>query len=198
LVELLVSITITVIIIIPLLVFITDISSEIWFSNKKTEIISEIYNIEDKILEIKWKYLSGVILINNNSWSWSDVLLLRTKNWETKKEWYIFAQINYNNLLIDWSWNIDNIWEKYLAYRKISSTELTELESNPNNVYNYKFHLDKVFKWILLNNFQLDYYNNNSILELSFFNFINYDWIWLIKKYSEIKKSEIQKYILNF
>ena len=198
LVELIISIFILAIIILPLLILISDTYSEINHSNIRTENISKIYEIRDKISNIKWEYLSWSILINNNIWNGSDVLLFRTEVWDPNKKWYIFAQVDYNTLKIDWSLNINNIWEKYFAYRKISETELIELELNPNKVYDYKFNLDKIFKWIIIKNFQIDYFNNKKILELSIDIYKTFNKSSLIEEYTEVKKQDLEKFILNF
>jgi len=56
--ELIVSITITIIILVPLLLFVSNISKEISDSNKEVEIITHLYEIENKIKEIKSIYSS--------------------------------------------------------------------------------------------------------------------------------------------
>lgn len=197
LVELIISLTITIIVIVPLLIFITNISSEIHYSNKQANSISKIYEIEDKISEISWEYLSWSIFINNSSSSGSDVLLFKTTPSESIKEWYIFAQINMNDMKIDWNTNIDNIWEKYFAYRKISETQLNIIEADSSEIYDLKFNLSEVFVWLILKDFQVENYNN-KILELNFFNYIEYKNSSSIKKYTEVPQNNIERFILNF
>ena len=197
LIELIISITITVIIIVPLIIFISDVSSEINYSNTQIKNFSKISEIEKKISEIKWEYLSAILLIDNQSWSGSDVLLFRTSELDIKKEWYIFAQIDIDTLKIDTNQNINNIWEKYFAYRKISETELSQLDIDPNEVYDYSFHLDKIFTSFILKDFQVEFYNSN-ILELSLYNYVNYNKKSLLENYSEVPKNDIKEFILNF
>ena len=198
LVELIITITITVIVIVPLTLFISKIYFEINNSNKKTNSLIVINDIKNKIDKINEKYLSWIVLIDNIKWSWSDILLFKSHSWAVNKSWYIFAQIDLETLKIDSNNNVENIWEKYFAYRKISNLELIDLETTPNNVYNYIFHLDKIFRWVILKDFQVTPYNNWEILELFFSTYINYSKTSLLQKYNEVKKKNLYNFILTF
>ena len=168
LVELVVSIILSSIIFLFLMNFISKTFSEISYSNNKSKIIMEIYDFEDTIKNIREIYNSGAILKNNPSGTGSDILLLRTSILENKKEWYIIAMISNDLLTIDWNTNVDNIWDKVLAYKKISSYELGLLSWDINEVYNFKFNRDKVFENIKLKDLQLEKYNTWAILRLKF------------------------------
>jgi len=197
-IELIISITITIIIIWWIMVFISSLSSEIEYSTKKTNIITEISDIENKIDEIKSKYTSWIILIDNESWTGSDVLLFRKNIWDDIQDWYILAQIDFNNKVIDWSWNVDNIWKKVLGFRKISETELITIDSNPLEIYNYTFHLDNIFKNITLKDFQVSFYNSGDIWEIELYINTDYRYNNSSLKYSEITNENIEKFIFNF
>ena len=139
LVELIVAITISSIILLFLMNFISKVFGEISYSNKKTDAIKKIYSIENQFQNIEEVYSSWDILIDNNTASGADVLIFRNNanNW-----WYIVGIVDKNTFKLDWVNNVSTIWEKLLAFRKISSQELSELNSTPNKVYNYKFNLD--------------------------------------------------------
>jgi hypothetical protein len=49
--------------------------------------------------------------------------------------------VNKDTMSLDKSSNIDIYGEKYLAYRKVSDIEISELKSTPNKVYDYNFYL---------------------------------------------------------
>jgi len=197
-IELIISITITIIIIWWIMVVISSLSSEIEYSTKKTNIITEISDIENKIDEIKSKDTSWIILIDNESWTGSDVLLFRKNIWDDIQDWYILAQIDFNNKVIDWSWNVDNIWKKVLGFRKISETELITIDSNPLEIYNYTFHLDNIFKNITLKDFQVSFYNSGDIWEIELYINTDYRYNNSSLKYSEITNENIEKFIFNF
>lgn len=198
LVELIVSIILSSIIFLFLMNFISKTFSEISYSNNKSKIIMEIYDFEDTIKNIREIYNSGAILKDNPSGTGSDILLLRTSNSENKKEWYIIAMISNDLLTIDWSGNVDNIWDKVLAYKKISDYEMNLLSWDINEVYNFKFNRDKVFENIKLKDLQLDVYNTWAIFEARFYlnPFYRKKLNW--EKYSEIWTSEIEEIVLNF
>jgi len=198
LVELVISILITVIILIPLITFISETNNEISSSQEKTKAQKIIFDIKYKIWDIKQEYLSGEILIDNDSASWSDVLVFKTIPSETKKAWYAFGLVDYDSLKLDWKNSIDNIWEKYFWYRKLSETELNELDSNPDKIYDYKFHRDKIFKWLVLKNFQVEKYNDN-IYELIFEQYTDFSKSSQKKSYKkEVPKKFIEKFILDY
>lgn len=197
-VELIVALVLSSIIFLFLMNFISKTFEEISYSKNKTKIITQLYEVNDTVKDIREKYSSWDILIDNSEGTWSDILLFRTGSGETKKQWYIFAMISNDNLVIDWSWNVDNLSNKVFAYKKLSSHELDLLSSDINNVYNFKFNRDKVFKDIKLKDFQLEKYNSWAIFEAKFFINPSYrkklDW----QKYSEIGTDKIEEIVLDF
>jgi len=196
--ELIVSITITIIILVPLLLFVSNISKEISDSNKEVEIITHLYEIENKIKEIKSIYSSWYLLIDNDKWTWADVFLFRTKSWEVNKGWYIFTMVNLNTLNIDSNNNVPNIDRKVFAYREISWTQLDIITTTPSKVYDYIFNLDETYKNIILKDFQVDIYNWWNILEFNLFIYPFYSTNTIKTKYSDVPGSEIKRFIINF
>lgn len=197
-VELIIAILISAIILVFLMSYLADTFNEIAYSNKKTKVLINLYEIENKLKSLKWSYLSGEILKDNSEWVWSDIILLKTIPWEPKPWWYIFAQVDKNTLKVDPNNNVDIIWEKVLAHRKISWNELAELLVNWNKIYEYQFNLDETFPDILLKDFQAKTYNSWSIFEVSLY--VNLDYIPESNgnKFSNIWNNEIEKIIFNF
>ncbi len=172
LVELIISIIISAIILLFLTNFIADSFNEISYSNKEAKILTKLYEIKDKLKIIKQQYLTWSILKN---WSWgitSDIILFKTLPWEPKQWWYIIAIVNKDTLKIDSENNVWIIWPKVLWYRKISSSELSSLDST--NVYDLKFNQDEIFPDIFLKDLQASFYNSGSILDMNLY--INLDY----------------------
>jgi len=65
LVELIVAVTISAIILLFLMSFIADTFNEIAYSNKKTKLLINLYEVEDRFKTLKQQYLSGIILKDN-------------------------------------------------------------------------------------------------------------------------------------
>jgi len=197
LVELIVSIILSSIILLFLMNFISKTFFEISYSKNKTKIISHIYDFENEIWDLREKYSSWIILINNEYWIWSDVFLLKTNN-DIEKWWILIAQVNLDWLLIDWKEQVDIIWNKALGLRKINKEELSDLSNNPDNVYTYKFNVDEVYKDIKIMDIQVDLFESWNIIEMSFFiNPLykkNQNW----NRYSEKWTNNIEKIVLNF
>lgn len=198
LVELVVAITISAIILLFLMNFIAWVFNEITYSKNKTKIITQIYEASDTIKELKQKYNSWSILIDNASWTWSDILLFRTWSWETEKKWFIVAMVSNDNLKIDWSWNVDIVWDKVLAYKKLSKKELDDLEVDSNKVYDFKFNRDKLFSDIKLKDFQVEKYNSWAIFEITLFINPSYKFENNGAKYSLLWDNKIEKVVLDF
>jgi hypothetical protein len=60
--------------------FVSKTFTEISYSKNKTKIITQIYEFEEIIKNIREKYNSGAILKNNSSGTGSDILLLRSSS----------------------------------------------------------------------------------------------------------------------
>ena len=193
LVELIVAITISSIILLFLMNFISKVFGEISYSNKKTDAIKKIYSIENQFQNIEEVYSSWDILIDNNTASGADVLIFRNNanNW-----WYIVGIVDKNTFKLDWVNNVSTIWEKLLAFRKISSQELSELNSTPNKVYNYKFNLDELIPDLFFKNLQVEKYNTGTILELQFEINLDFKKDFINKKYWNYWL-KIEKFILD-
>jgi len=196
LVELIVAVTISAIILLFLMSFIADTFNEIAYSNKKTKLLINLYEVEDRFKTLKQQYLSGIILKDNIEWVWSDIILLRTLPTEPIQWWYIFAQVEEDTLRIDNSSNVNTISKKVLGYRKISSSELLAL--NSTNVYDLKFNLDEIFPNIYLKDFQVELYNSWTIIQISLHVNLDYNIELNWWKYSNIWNESIEKIIFNF
>jgi len=195
-VELIVALILSSIIFLFLMNFISKTFLEILYSKNKTNIITQVYEFEDEIWDLREKYNSWFILVDNDSWTWSDIFLLRNDN--VNKWWYIVAQVNSELWVIDSSNNVDMIWNKVLALRKVSQEEIYNLLLVPNWVYYYKFNKDELYNNIKLKDLQIDLFNTWSLIEMTLdinpAYKIKLDW----EKYSEIWTNNIEKIVINF
>ena len=198
LVELIIAVFISAVILIIVMSYIADTFNEIATSSKKSKSLIQLYEAENKLKTLKSQYLSGSILINNSEWVWSDIVLLKTSPLEPNQSWYLFAQVDKNTLEVDPDDNVDNIWKKHLAFRKISSTEISELLSDSSEIYNYKFNLDELFLDILIKDFQVTEYSPWNIFEVSLSLNLDYNEKLDGSKFSEIWNDWIEKIIFNF
>lgn len=197
-VELIVALILSSIIFLFLMNFIAKTFEEMNYSKNKTTIISQIYDFQDTIEDLREKYNSWTILVDNDEWTWSDILLFRTSSWTIKEKWIIIAMVSNDTLFIDWANNVDNIGDKVLAYKKLSSQELNTLSSNINNIYDFKFNRDKTFKDIKLKDFQVEKYDSWSLFETRFFINPIYKKKMNSQKYSEIWTDKIEEVVLDF
>ena len=198
LVELILAITISAIVLLFLMNYLASIFDEISYTNKKTKLIISLYEVEYKIRTLRQKYLLSDILKDNLEWDWSDILILKTDPGEPEQWWYIFALIDKDTLKVDPNGNIDNISEKVLAHRKISSSELWELNTSPDKIYEYSFNRDEIFEDMILKDFQLNIYNWWKIIEVIIYSNIDYETETNWEKYSLLWNLKIEKIVFNF
>ncbi len=198
LVELILAITISAIVLLFLMNYLASIFDEISYTNKKTKLIISLYEVEYKIRTLRQKYLLSDILKDNLEWDWSDILILKTDPGEPEQWWYIFALIDKDTLKVDPNGNIDNISEKVLAHRKISSSELWELNTSPDKIYEYSFNRDEIFEDMILKDFQLNIYNWWKIIEVIIYSNIDYEKETNWEKYSVLWNLKIEKIVFNF
>ena len=93
--------------------------------------------------------------------------------------------------------NVDIIQKKYIGFRKISNQELSELNSNPDKVYDYKFNLDELIPDLVFKNLQVEKYNSWNILEIEMKLNIDYNENNYNEKYSNHPEIKIEKFILD-
>lgn len=148
--------------------------------------------------ELKGKYLSGSVLVNNPVWVGSDIILLRTLPTEAVQKGYIFALVDTSSSKIDTALNIPFVKAKFLWYRKLSSTEIAQVSVTPLSVYNYTFQLDEVFPDITYKDFQVESYNTGSLFDINLFMNLDYNPTFDGQKYSDIGTLKIERFSFTF
>ncbi len=193
-VELIISVVITAIIFMMLYFYISNSINTINISNDKTDVVSQYYEVYNDLAEIKLKYNSWELILDNNIWSWSDVLLLNNLD---NTEWILFWIIDKKTSLLV-LWNSHEIYgEKVFWYKKLSLSEISKIKSQVWDLQNISFRNSKMYDSVL-KDFQASFYNSWSILSLTF-DFLawynkNYEW----KKRKDINKNNYIEKKVNF
>lgn len=193
-VELIVSVTISVIIFIIIYSFVIDSLANLAISNKKALALSNFYDIYDTIWEYRNEYLYWSLIIDNPTWTWNDVALIRNYN---NDKWIIFWIIDKETMKIE-TWSLFNTYSyKVFWYKILSLSELTRIQTNTWEVYNISFQDAAIFD-TPTKAFQSDFFNSWSIflvnLDLLITHNPEYDW----KLWSDIPKSNYELFKLSF
>jgi hypothetical protein len=135
------------------------------------------------------------ILIDNESGTWSDVILLKNID---STEWVVFWVVDYDTLKLSQNADYSIYWNKTLWYRKLDTSEITSLEATSTGVYDLTFFPDKLYSWLKIKDFQTDFYNLGAIIDIKmdillYYNETN-DWILL----NSVNPSDIININLNF
>jgi len=167
------------------------IFDRIWEIENETIAFDNIYEITKQINDYKNIYNTWWILINSNTKS--DVFLMKN---QLQTEWILFWPINIYTYKLDIDNEINN--PKTFWFRKISSIEMTEVDSDSNVVFNYVFSKDNMFSDLKIQDLYINSYNSWSIFDLILVvdKKYNYSNIW--KNWSELDRSDLYKYNINF
>ena len=190
--EVIVATFISAIVLSFIFIFLSNISDWIANTKKEAKIISSFYDFTYKLNNYSNIYTSGSILINN-SWTWSDVFLMKDIEWENG---ILFWAINIDDLKIDTDTTIYE--NRVVWYRKISSDELADIDSDINNVYDYIFHEDNIFHDLKVYDFILISYNSWTIFDLSMI--VNLDFqnslVW--QSWADLPREDFKKFNIDF
>jgi hypothetical protein len=142
-------------------IFLSDISS--WIVDTKNEVLFmwKLYDFSYKLNNYRNVYNTWWILINNTS-SWSDVFILKDIEWNN-------AIILWTVRLSDKKLYTDNtIYEdRWIWFRRLSTTEQTEIVTNIANIYDYIFQEDQIYTDLKVQDLSFSSYNSWTIYEMN-------------------------------
>lgn len=176
-VELIVSITISVILLWGIFYFMSDTILWISRSSSQANFLKNFYGFTTILdtwdLEILYDY----------SDEWFDVWLLRSADWLTG---LIIWVVDLDTLQLSPVSMANTYHNSVLWYRVLSPQELSLVQSDPITIYDLNFFPDKLFSTFNLRDFQLESYNDGTNIEmvLNIFpfynsNFSGENWLWL-------------------
>jgi len=195
LIELIIAIFISVIVLFFVSSFIANVFNQIAYNNSEIKFINDLYVFENKLWVIRNIYSSGEVLVDNDTWTWTDIILLKS---DLKDDWYLISMVNLKNNKIDQNDNVNIINNKVLAVKKITQSQLNDLNSDSSKAYDYEFFDDELYKNILLKDLQANFFNSWAVLNLDLFTNIWYKENLKYEKFSENSDLIIDKYNLNF
>lgn len=158
LVELIVSITLSVIIMFIVFQFVSDWLKSMMQSNIRTQTLDESFIFRDKLFRyFRWWYTNAEII---STWTVNDVLLLTD---DDLSEGIVFWVVNRNTMMLekDYIYGDNVIW-----YRELSSVELSNTLSDNSYVYTLNFFNDKLFTKMRIKDFNATLYNDWELINI--------------------------------
>lgn len=162
LVELVISMTISVILFLIVFVFISDGMDELSYNTLKVWSIDESFEFKDTVSRIiRWWYNDIEVL----TWNTNHVLYLKNNDLTS---WVLIWVVNLNSKKIQ---QLYQYWDNYFWYRYLSESEISEIDLDNSKVYDKIFHDDKIFSLTIAKDFQVNFYNWQSIIDI-YYSFI--------------------------
>lgn len=193
--ELVVSTAIGAILLVFIFQFVTNTIQVLSETTRKARILTQFYGFIVKVDNYKNIFWSWNIVRDYLPGWWFDVVVL--KNYASTR-WVLFGIIDKDTLKLDPVINYNTFWKKYIWYRDLIAADLTAIQADPNSVYNYNFFEDKIYENVIIKDFQFDFYNTGTILDVDvgIFLWVGDDYNGL--NWNTIPKNDIYKVNLNF
>jgi len=169
-VELIVSITISVIILWGVFYFLANMINDLSFSNKKSNILSSFYTLWTKVNNYRNIFLSGWLAIDSSFLTWSDVVILKNND---NSYGVLFWVVNKDIMKIETPLDYLKYNDKTLGFRELTAEDLSGITSDVNTIYGLSFQGDKLFDFPL-KSFQADFYKSWTIMNVDFSFLVNY------------------------
>lgn len=188
-VELMVSITISVILLWGIFYFMSDTILGISRSSAQSDFLENFYGFTT-ILDT-----GNLEILHNYSDEWFDVAILKSINglswviiWVVDKQTLQLSPVDQSNI-----YHNSVLW-----YRSLSELEIINIESDSNVIYEYDFFPDKLFDTFNLRDFQLESYNSWSTVEMKLDIFPLYNPNFTGQNWNTLPQDEIFTYSLIF
>ena len=193
--ELVISVAIGAILLVFIFQFVINTIEVLSETTRKARILTQFYGFIVKVDNYKNVFWSGNIVRDYLPGWWFDVVVLKNYN---STRGVLFWIIDKDTLKLDPLSNYNTFWKKYIWYRDLITSDLTAIQADPNIVYDYNFFEDKIYEEVTIKDFQFDFYNTGTILDVdvSIFLWIGDEYNWV--NWNSIPKDDIYKVNLNF
>lgn len=158
LVELIISIVISILLLGGIFYFMSDTILGISRTSAHAKFLKEFYSFTT-ILD-SWD-LS--LVQDYASWSGNDIVLLKSFSW---KSWIVIGVLDADRMRLSAVSQYGTYHDSILWYRSLSESEMLALAWDANLVYGYTFLQDKVFKNFNIKEFQVQMFNTDTVMEM--------------------------------
>jgi hypothetical protein len=172
-------------------IFLSNILDWISETNEEVKVLSSFYDFTNKINNYHNVYKTWWILVDNIDGS--DIFLMEDLLWQNG---VLIGPIN----LLDSKLDTNNVvyQNKWVWFRKISSTELSEIEADNNVIYTYEFQKDQIFSDLKTKDLIIISYNSWSVYDLSLIVDLNFHTSLVWQLWENLPKNTLRKFNINF
>lgn len=195
--ELVIAVMVWAVVLIIIFNFVADNSKELKDSRERTGVFEDVFKLKDDLnRKTRWWYYNGTWIIDLDEWVWYDVLMLTNDDDST---WFLYWVVDTISMKLEDPAEYNIYKNKVIWYRSLSQNEITEINADPNKVYDKIFFKDKLYSMLFAKDFQVDYYNDWVILDLNISVWANYlpslDWVAID---TIVKNDNLIKFNLDF
>lgn len=189
--EVVIATFVSVIILSFIFIFLSNILDGISDTNEEVKVLSSFYDFTNKLNNYHNVYKTWWILVDNTDGS--DIFLMKDLIWQNG---VLFWAIN----LLDSKLDTNNIvyQNKWIWFRRISSTELSQIEADTNVIYTYEFQKDQIFSDLKTKDLIIISYNSGSIYDLSLIVDLNFHTSLVWQLWKDLPKDTLRKFNINF
>lgn len=161
--ELLISVVIGSTVLVFVFSFVTDAISWLAETNEQTKVINEFYEFLTKMDNYKNTYTTGSLVYDFPWNAGFDILMLKNPD---DSAWVLIWVVDSQNLKLTPTGEYGNYTNRIVWFRDLTATNISDITATPSTVYDLTFFEDKVYRKLVLKDFQSDYYNTGSILDI--------------------------------
>lgn len=194
LVELVVSIVITVTLLGGVLYFITDVLVSLTESQSRAQFIWEFNRFIETV-----KDNEVYALVDNAELLWSDVLILNDISRNGLSNWYyIVGAVDLETRTLNGAWSIGIYSNRVLGYKYFDKNYIDTI-ANPLDIYTDTFSNDELFGFVNIKNIQLKQYSslNWNFNEIEIEIFPDFQEHLVGENWDSINQDDIFKYYVS-
>lgn len=172
-------------------IFLSDMVEGINETKEEVRVVSSFYDFTNKLNNYRNVYITWSILIETSSWS--DIFLMEDYSWENGI--LIWPVKLFDNQLTSENTVYE---EKAIWFRKISSTELAEIDLNRDIIYDYSFQDDQIFSDLKIQDIIILSYNSWSLFDFRLVVDTNFQIALLWQLRADLPRDSLKKFNINF
>lgn len=188
-VELIVSLFISVILLGWIFYFISDTIIWITRSSTQSQFLKDFYSFST--LLDSWE---TSVLLDNDPWIF-DVWILQDYQ---ASSWILIGVVDAKTYMLSSTWSARLYTKNHLWYRSLSESELIDIAGNPDIVYSYTFFPDKLFYNFHVKGFQLQEYNYGPIMDMNLLIFTDFNEALMGESWENVSKEDVFEYSIVF
>ncbi|MDD2870502.1 MAG: prepilin-type N-terminal cleavage/methylation domain-containing protein [Candidatus Gracilibacteria bacterium] len=173
-------------------IFLGDISGGIVDTKREIILMSHFYDFSYKLNNLRNVYTTGSILVDNTG-TGSDVFLMKDISGQNG---VLFGVVNIADMKLETDNTVYD--DRGVGFRKLSSNELAEVDTNVDFIYDYVFQEDQVFSDLKVQDLNIVSYNSGSIYDLNMSLNLDFQNSLIGQYWTDLPRDDLKKFNIDF